>query len=61
MRYNRPMSSTPAHTIITPPVLSAHTLGETDLDTHLSDSLELNTPWQVIVWNDPVNLMTYVS
>ncbi len=53
MRYNRPMSSTPAHTIITPPVLSAHTLGETDLDTHLSDSLELNTPWQVIVWNDP--------
>ena len=24
-------------------------------------SLELDTPWAVIVWNDPINLMQYVT
>ena len=27
-----------------------------DTDEHLSE----DRPWQVVVWNDPVNLMTYV-
>lgn len=32
-------------------------------DTHLEGDLRaaLDTPWVTIVWNDPVNLMTYVS
>jgi len=25
------------------------------------ESLELDLPWLVVVWNDPVNLMTYVT
>jgi ATP-dependent Clp protease adaptor protein ClpS len=25
------------------------------------ESLEVNLPWLVIVWNDPINLMTYVT
>ena len=35
----------------------ARTLEETDL----AERLELGTPWVTIVWNDPVNLMSYVS
>lgn len=30
---------------------------EPDLD----DQLDRDTPWVAIVWNDPVNLMSYVS
>ncbi|WP_374107666.1 ATP-dependent Clp protease adapter ClpS [Leifsonia poae] len=33
------------------------TLEETDLGERLS----LGVPWVTIVWNDPVNLMSYVS
>lgn len=55
------MSSLRIHTLATPAVLSANTLGETALDLSHDDALQLNTPWQVIVWNDPVNLMTYVA
>ena len=44
------MSSTPVETV---PV---ETLGEPDVeDVSLTDK-----PWLVIVWNDPVNLMSYV-
>ena len=25
------------------------------------ESLEVDLPWLVIVWNDPINLMTYVT
>lgn len=35
----------------------AHTLEETGL----GERLELGPPWVTIVWNDPVNLMSYVS
>ncbi len=35
----------------------AHTLEETGL----GECLELGPPWVTIVWNDPVNLMSYVS
>ncbi len=30
-----------------------------DPDTDLDESID--TPWVVIVWNDPINLMSYVS
>ena len=42
-------------------ILSTGTLEDTDLDTALENILATDTPWNVIVWNDPVNLMTYVS
>ena len=29
--------------------------------TELIESTDLTTPWVTIVWNDPVNLMSYVS
>ena len=41
--------------------LSTGTLEDTDLDTALENILAADIPWNVIVWNDPVNLMTYVS
>ena len=43
--------------------LSSGTLteGDTDLTTELENILSADTPWNVIVWNDPVNLMTYVA
>ena len=40
---------------------SAGTLEDTDLDAALDNILAADTPWNVIVWNDPVNLMTYVA
>ena len=42
-------------------VLATDTLDATELDATIDENLETQTPWQVIVWNDPVNLMTYVS
>jgi ATP-dependent Clp protease adaptor protein ClpS len=38
-------------------VSDARTLGE----THLDEELGLGSPWVTIVWNDPVNLMSYVT
>ncbi|ANJ28450.1 ATP-dependent Clp protease adapter ClpS [Agromyces aureus] len=35
------------------------TLEELDLDTTTRVAAEV--PWQTVVWDDPVNLMTYVS
>jgi ATP-dependent Clp protease adaptor protein ClpS len=32
-----------------------------DRITELADSLEQDRPWVTIVWDDPVNLMTYVT
>ena len=29
--------------------------------THTDELLELGSPWVTIVWNDPVNLMSYVT
>ena len=37
------------------------TLSDTDLDVRLDVDLRLGEPWVTIVWNDPVNLMSYVS
>ena len=41
--------------------LSTGTLEDTDPGTALENILAAGSPWKVIVWNDPVNLMTYVS
>ena len=30
-------------------------------DTELQSSIQLDSPWVTIVWNDPVNLQSYVS
>ena len=30
-------------------------------ETGLGERLELGVPWVTIVWNDPVNLMSYVT
>jgi ATP-dependent Clp protease adaptor protein ClpS len=32
-----------------------------DQREQLDESLQLGEPWVTIVWNDPVNLMSYVS
>ena len=29
-------------------------------DTRLDESVAMSSTWQVVVWNDPVNLMSYV-
>jgi len=33
----------------------------TDEEVDLGERLELGSPWVTIVWNDPVNLMSYVT
>ena len=30
-------------------------------ETRLDERLELGRPWTLVVWDDPVNLMTYVA
>jgi ATP-dependent Clp protease adaptor protein ClpS len=31
------------------------------LEPDLLDEVDLDKPWVVLVWNDPINLMSYVS
>jgi ATP-dependent Clp protease adaptor protein ClpS len=31
------------------------------VETTTEDELETEHPWQVLVWNDPINLMSYVT
>jgi len=33
----------------------------TSISGQTKEELELDQPWNVIVWNDPINLMSYVS
>jgi ATP-dependent Clp protease adaptor protein ClpS len=42
---------------VTPAVTEPAIREELDLD----ERLELGSPWVTIVWNDPVNLMSYVT
>jgi ATP-dependent Clp protease adaptor protein ClpS len=35
--------------------------GDTIVETETSTDTALDTPWNVVVHNDPVNLMTYVT
>lgn len=30
-------------------------------DTHLDSDAQHDPPWETVVWNDPVNLMSYVT
>ena len=34
---------------------------EPSVDNQTDDDVELQLPWIVLVWNDPINLMSYVS
>jgi ATP-dependent Clp protease adaptor protein ClpS len=38
----------------------AQTLEDTREDTRTGEETTLDTPWMTVVWNDPVNLMSYV-
>jgi ATP-dependent Clp protease adaptor protein ClpS len=31
------------------------------LDPEVTEEVDLDAPWVVIVWNDPINLMSYVA
>lgn len=38
------------------------TTAPTELERpHVDESVDTDTPWITIVWNDPVNLMSYVT
>lgn len=41
--------------------MSVSTAPETDREVSTSELISPDTPWELIVWNDPVNLMSYVS
>lgn len=47
------MSST-----LTPPL---ETIGRTQRDEEVDSRVDTDRPWITIVWNDPVNLMSYVT
>ncbi len=36
-------------------------VAEPDLDEKVDEVLDIDVPWIVLVWNDPINLMSYVS
>lgn len=36
-------------------------VAEPDLREQVDESVEPQKPWLVLVWNDPINLMSYVS
>lgn len=37
------------------------TTAHPDLDRRIDERLAPSLPWQTVVWNDPVNLMSYVT
>ena len=49
------------HTTIPASVRSKGAVENPVLEEETRTSEELDTPWQVVVHNDPVNLMTYVT
>ena len=42
-------------------VCQARNVAQAIEDTELQTTTQLDSPWVTIVWNDPVNLMSYVS
>jgi ATP-dependent Clp protease adaptor protein ClpS len=36
-------------------------VAEPSVDERLDEALDHDVPWIVLVWNDPINLMSYVS
>ena len=47
--------------LVAPAPSAAVEVAEPDLDERTDESTETDRPWVVIVWNDPINLMSYVS
>lgn len=45
--------------VVPAPRAANHTRSDADLETHLEVAPDV--PWITIVWNDPVNLMSYVT
>ncbi len=41
--------------------MSVSTAPETDREVSTRQLISPDIPWELIVWNDPVNLMSYVS
>jgi len=41
--------------------MSVSTAPEVDREVSASELISPDIPWELIVWNDPVNLMSYVS
>jgi ATP-dependent Clp protease adaptor protein ClpS len=41
--------------------MSVSTAPETDRDQSTHELSSPDIPWELIIWNDPVNLMSYVS
>lgn len=37
------------------------TIARPGIDRSVDEAVAATPPWQTVVWNDPVNLMTYVS
>ena len=65
-----PVIETPAHPRRLPPIRVSSrqnvgvptTLEPTEVvDPGLADETDVDRPWVVIVWNDPINLMSYVT
>jgi Uncharacterized conserved protein len=42
-------------------MMAAVATPDTDRDTRLDEVVDPSRPWQTVVWNDPVNLMSYVA
>lgn len=40
---------------------AAPTTATPDTDTVVDEAVTLDRPWVVLVWNDPINLMSYVT
>lgn len=53
-----PISSAPAVRSAAAP--SAPALPREDVDTRSDERVDHDRPWDVVVWNDPVTLMSYV-
>ena len=44
-----------------PPVTAPVREGATDTATDTAETTSTDRPWIVLVWNDPINLMSYVT
>lgn len=51
----------PTHgTVAAPRLGGTSTAPVREPDTHVDETVDTDGPWDVIVWDDPVNLMSYV-
>ena len=57
-----PIVSSDFGTMDAVPLLPTLSIAPAELDEPITESVvSPDTPWVTVVWNDPVNLMTYVS